>query len=122
MSSQLTDNQEKFLELIFLPEYKNNYAKAAVDAGYSPTTPVTNIVKSVKQEILERVDLYLALNAPKAANSVLDVLDNSDAKGAKAKLEASAMILDRVGISKKERLEIEHKSANGILILPAKKD
>lgn len=118
----LTLNQEKFLELIFLPEYIDNYKQAALDAGYASSTPVSNIVNSLKKEILERVDSYLAQHAPKSVKRVLDVLENPDMKGAKAALEAAAMILDRVGVTKKERLEIEHKAASGVFIIPAKKE
>lgn len=118
----LTDKQTKFLDLIFLPEYIDDYKSAALAAGYSPTTPINNIIDGVKEMILERVEMYLALSAPKSAKRVVDVLNDPEIKGAKAILEASGMILDRVGVVKKDRIEIEHKSASGIFIIPAKKE
>lgn len=122
MESILTDKQEKFLELIFLPEYCNNYKAAAIEAGYSVNTPVWQIVNGLKQEILDRVELNLALHAPNASNKIVEVMNNPDSKGSKSVLDASGMILDRVGIVKKEKLEIDHKSVNGMFILPAKKE
>lgn len=123
MNDDLTEKQAKFLEFIFLPQYVDNYKQAALDAGYSENSSVYDIVRGVQKEILAKVDQYLALNAPRAAKRVLDVLNNSDQKGAKVALDAAGMVLDRVGISKKDRLEVDVKAASGVLILiPAKKD
>lgn len=119
---ELTEKQLKFIELIFLPEYTNKVKQAALDAGYSPATDTYAIMYTLKEEILTRMDYYLAQHAPQCVNRVLDVLINPEQKGAKSVLDAAAMILDRAGISKKERIEVEHKAASGVLILPAKKD
>ena len=47
---------------------------------------------------------------------------NSDAPIPQAnnKLQAAQTILDRVGIAKTERLDINHKVAGGIFIMPEK--
>jgi hypothetical protein len=37
------------------------------------------------------------------------------------KLQAAQTILDRVGVSKTDRLEVNHHAAGGIFILPEKK-
>lgn len=120
MSEDLTDKQKKFLELVFLPEYQDNFTKAAIAAGYSEGTHASDVLRSVSKQYIERLDYYLASKAAKAISKIDSVLDTPDAKGAKALLEASAMILDRIGVSKKERIEIEHKSVSGIFILPKK--
>lgn len=122
MTSDLTEQQEKFLYNIFQPEYQNNYKQAAIDAGYSPNTQVYNIIAGLRKEILAKVDQYLALNAPRSAKRVLDVLDNPEMKGAKVALEAAAMVLDRVGISKKDRMEIDIKTPSGVFLIPKKED
>lgn len=122
MGKQLTEKQEKLLNLLFEDEFINNPRGAMRAAGYSDYTTFNEIVSGIKESIIEKTDQYLALHAAKAVQGVLDVLDNSEQKGAKARLEAASMILDRVGITKKERLEVEHKGASGILIIPAKKE
>jgi len=38
------------------------------------------------------------------------------------KLQAAQSILDRVGVTKKERLEVNHTSTGGVFILPAKEE
>ena len=38
------------------------------------------------------------------------------------KLQAAQTILDRVGVTKQERVEVNHKTSGGVFILPAKKE
>ncbi|ASF00192.1 hypothetical protein [uncultured virus] len=38
------------------------------------------------------------------------------------KLQAAQTILDRVGVTKKERLEVNHNNTGGVFILPAKEE
>lgn len=116
----LTDKQNKFLDLLFSDEYIDNPRGAATIAGYSSNTMVSQIIDSVKDEILRRSDQQLVLHAPKSVKKINDVLDNPHVPGAKTTLDASFGILDRVGISKRERLEVEHKAPSGIVIFPAK--
>lgn len=121
--TDLTEKQEKFLELIFLPEYVDDYKSAALTAGYSENSKVYDILtEPVIKEIVKRVDHFIAVNTPKSINGILRVMQNPDMKGAKALLEASGMLLDRAGISKKERLDIHHDVVSGVFILPVKKD
>lgn len=119
--SELTEKQEKFLTLIFLPEYTNDYQKAKVDAGYHPASSLPDIIKSVKEHIIDRIELELTLGAPKAVAKLFQVMQTPDAKGAKTALDAAGTVLDRVGIVKKEKIELEHKNINGIFIMPSKK-
>lgn len=120
--SDLTEFQTKFLELIFQPQYIGNEKQAAIDAGYSPNTQLLQIYDTLKRELIEKADTILARKIPKSINGIESVLDNPDQKGAKAKLEAATIVLDRVGISKRDRMEIEIKNPSGVFIIPAKKD
>jgi hypothetical protein len=61
------------------------------------------------------------MNSPKAVKKVLDVLDNPHKQGAKTQLDAAQSILDRAGIAKRERLEVEVKAPSGLVFLPPKK-
>jgi hypothetical protein len=117
----LTDKQEKFLELLFDDAYIGQERKAMIDAGYAESSHVSTIIQSLKKEILDRADTFLARKVAKSLHSVMNVMDNPEQKGAKARLESASMVLDRVGLSKKERMEIEHKIADGVIILPSKK-
>jgi hypothetical protein len=122
MGNNLTDQQELFLDLLFSDEFVNDPRGAANVAGYSQKTPIKSIMNGVKEEIIGRTDLYLVLHAPKSVKNIINVLDNPAQAGAKARLDAAAAILDRAGLSKKERVEVEHKAAPGVILLPPKKD
>ena len=58
---------------------------------------------------------------PHAAFKLLDVL-NSDKPIPQAsnKLQAAQTILDRVGLGKSDRLQVDHNVSGGIFILPEK--
>jgi hypothetical protein len=119
---QLTELQERFLDLLFSDEYLNRPREAATAAGYSPKSPLFIIMRGVKDVIVGRIESYLMFNAPKSVKSIVDVLDNPHQVGAKTKLDAAAMLLDRAGIVKRERIEVDVKSTNSVLILPSKKE
>jgi len=120
MARQLTEMQEKFLDALF-GDAEGDVKLAASMAGYAPTT-WNKVVAALKEEILERTEYELALNAPKAARKISSAMDTeeSTAPGVNTRLAAAKEVLDRVGIAKKERLQIEGTGANSIFILPAK--
>ena len=80
MPKELTDLQEKFLNALF-GEAKGNYAKAMRIAGYAPSTNSHVIIQSLRSEIIERAELEMAANAPKAVMSMVGVLDDPTAMG-----------------------------------------
>jgi hypothetical protein len=121
MNEQHKEMQETFIELIFMDEYMNDFRKAANVAGYSQKTPISQIMNSVREEVIKKADTLLAMNSPKAVKKVLDVLDNPHKQGAKTQLDAAQSILDRAGIAKRERLEVEVKAPSGLVFLPPKK-
>ena len=45
-------------------------------AGYSRTTKTAEVVGPLKKEITERAGRMLAMNSPKAAFGIVDVLDD----------------------------------------------
>lgn len=114
---EYTDLQKRFLAA--LPESKGDIRQAMREAGYSDNTPIQEIVKSLKEEILEVTREMLAMNAPFAAASLVEILRNSNVPGIGARLTAIKEILDRVGVIKEEKISVE--STNGIFILPAKR-
>ena len=73
----------------------------------------------MKDDIVERASMMLALNAPKAAFGIVDVLDDPSALGARNAISAAREVLDRSGIVKKEQVEVT-TSQGGLFVLPPK--
>ena len=114
----LTDKQSAFLEAL-LGEARGNIRAAMDIAGYSKTTATTEVVGPLREEITERAGMMLAINAPKAAFGIIDVLDDPSALGARNAISAAREVLDRTGLVKKEQVEVSG-NAGGIFILPPK--
>ena len=118
-TKSLTEKQESFLENLF-GQARGNPREAAKLAGYDENG-YQKVIKSLKQEIIERADGVLATHSPKAVMGMVNALDDDgSAPGANTRLEAAKQILDRVGISKTERIDVNAKVQHGIFILPPK--
>ena len=117
----MTNTQEKFLDVLF-GEAKGNLKKAGELAGYSEHS-YPKVVRNLKQEIISRAENYLATHSAKAATKMVDMLDeDGTTPHANIRLEAAKQILDRIGIVRKDQIDINMKSLHGIFILPAKDD
>ena len=115
---KLTEQQQKFLDVLF-KEANGDPLKAKKLAGYSDNISTPTLLKSLKDEVLDLTKTYLALNAPKAAFALIGGIDNPTELGLKEKLGAAKDILDRVGVVKTEKVQVE--AGPGLMILPAKK-
>jgi hypothetical protein len=63
----------------------------------------------------------LAHNAPKAAFKLLEIMESDKPiPQASNKLTAAQSLLDRVGVSKSETLDINHQVSGGIFLMPDK--
>ena len=118
---QLTDKQLVFLEALMSEECKGSIRKAMNIANYAETTSINSVVSSLKEEINERAATMLAMNAPKAAWGMVDVLDDPGAMGARNSIAAAAQILDRTGLIKKEQIEVKN-TGGAMFILPPKNE
>jgi hypothetical protein len=115
----LTSTQEKFLDALF-GEARGNPRKAGELAGYSDHS-YPKVVRNLKQEIISRAENYLATHSAKAATKMVDMLDeDGTTPHANIRMEAAKQILDRIGIVRKDQIDINMKSLHGIFILPAK--
>ena len=115
----LTDSQEKFLDVLF-GEAKGNPKKAGELAGYSEHS-YPKVLRNLKSEIVSRAENYLATHSAKAASKMVDMLDeDGTTPHAAIRLEAAKQILDRIGIAKKEKVDINVRALQGLFILPAK--
>ena len=117
-TKELTEKQAAFLEAL-LGEARGNIRAAMDMAGYAKNTKTTEVVGPLKEEITERAGMMLAMNAPKAAFGIVDVLDDPSALGARNAISAAREVLDRTGLVKKEQVEVSGNSG-GIFILPPK--
>ena len=114
---KLTEKQQLFLDNLI--ETKGNLKLSAELAGYSGNH--YQVLKSLKHEIVELASNVLAREAPSAAFKLVEVMSSNTAlPQANVKLQAAQTILDRVGVSKTERLDINQNINGGIFILPEK--
>ena len=118
-TTELTEKQKTFLSVLF-GEANCDPRTAAEIAGYAPTS-YPKVVQGLKDQIIERAETVLAAHSPKAALSIANAIDDDGSiPGASIRMEAAKQILDRVGVIKKEKIDINAKVAHGIFILPAK--
>ena len=115
-----TDKQSAFLEAL-MGEARGNIRKAMDIAGYSKGTAASEVTVPLKEEIIERASMMLAMNAPKAAHGLLGVLDDPTALGARNAINAAREVLDRTGLVKREKVEVTN-NGGGMFILPPKSD
>ena len=118
MNKTYTDKQTAFLEAL-LGEARGDIRTAMTIAGYAKTTKTAEIVSSLKEEITERASMMLAMNAPKAAFGIVDVLNDPSSLGARNAISAAREVLDRSGLVKKEQIEVTNNSG-GIFVLRPK--
>jgi phage terminase small subunit len=59
LSRELTERQQKFLEVLF-EEANGDVVQAKLLAGYSGKTSTANVVASMKDEIMDATTLYMS--------------------------------------------------------------
>jgi len=115
----LTDMQEKFLDVLF-GEAQGNPREAAKLAGYSEHS-YPKVIRNLKREITELAENHLSTHSAKAATRLTNLMDeDGTTPHANIRLAAANSVLDRVGIVKKDQLDINMKALHGIFILPPK--
>lgn len=116
---ELNEQQQKFLDAL-AHEAKGNIKQALAIAGYAETSQ-SNIVSSLKDEIVDVATKILAKSAPMASQKLVEILMSDDPiPQVGAKLQAAQTLLDRVGVAKRDKLDVTHTAASGIFILPNK--
>ena len=114
---ELTEMQQIFLDNVVTTG--GDLKKAAELAGYKGNH--YQVIKSLKDELVDMAQNLLAHNAPRAAMKLVEVMDSDrPVPQASSKLQAAQTILDRVGVAKTERLNIDHNVSGGLFILPQK--
>ena len=116
-SKTLTEKQQKFLDCLI--ETNGDPKQAAELAGYSGNH--YQVIAALKDEVIDLATNVLANSAPEAAFKLVEIMNtNRPIAQIGNKLQAAQAILDRVGVTKKERLDINHNIDGGVFILPAK--
>lgn len=117
---KLTEQQQAFLDALS-GQARGNIKQALVIAGYAETSS-SAVVDALKEEIIDVANKILAKSAPRAAEKLVEILESDDPiPQVSAKLQAAQTLLDRVGISKREKLDVTYTAAGGIFLLPEKR-
>ena len=117
MARELTGKQKAFLQVLF-DEAGGNMVTAKMMAGYSESSSTAEIVKGLKEEILEATQMYMARNAPRAAMAMTGALFDPTELGIRDKMSAAKELLDRVGLVKTEKMQVE--ASGGVMLMPPK--
>ncbi len=117
MARQLTAKQQVFLNVLF-DEAAGNVTLAKKIAGYSDSSSTSEIVKGLKEEILEATQMYMARNAPQAAVAMAGALMDPTELGIRDKMSAAKELLDRTGLVKTEKMQVE--ASGGVMLMPPK--
>ena len=117
MTRALTEKQQKLLAVLF-DEAGGDIVTAKKIAGYSDATSSTEIINSLKEEILDATSAYMARNAPKAAMAMVGALYDPTELGIRDKMSAAKELLDRTGLVKTEKMQVEAKG--GVMLMPPK--
>ncbi len=116
---ELTTKQQSFLDNLI--ECQGDAKKAAELAGYK--SHYHHVVKTLKSEILELTQEILANSAPKAAFKLIEIMESKrPIVQANNKLTAAQTLLDRVGVSRVDKVDVNHNVGSGsIFLMPDKK-
>lgn len=111
--------QAAFLEHLF-GDANGDIRTAMRLAGFSDNTKMREVLRPLREEIVEQASMVLAANAPKAVFSMVGVLNDPGSMGARNAVSAAKEILDRAGLVKKEQIEVTTQGG-GMFVLPPKK-
>ena len=123
VKKNLTQKQENFLTALF--SNGGNISEALKTAKYSHHSR-KDVLASLKEEIAERTKVMLSGAAVKAADNIIKTMDvDVDAEIPTNRLElryrAAGDVLDRIGITKRQQIDVSGEIKLGIVLLPSKK-
>ena len=123
IKKNLTQKQDNFLTALF--SNGGNISEALKTAKYSHHSR-KDVLASLKEEIAERTKVMLSGAAVKAADNIIKTMDvDVDAEIPTNRLElryrAAGDVLDRIGITKRQQIDVSGEIKHGIVLLPSKK-
>jgi len=118
---EYTEKQQSFLDNLV---HAGGDSKLAAEmAGYADGV-YPQVVKALKEEIIDLAAQILAQSAPKAAMKLVEVMESdSPIPQSNVKIQAAQTILDRIGLGKMDRIDVNHNisdNTGALFILPAK--
>ena len=117
---KLSEKQQSFLDNLL--NTGGDPKKAAELAGYAEGS-YPQVMKTLREEMIDLASHILAQSAPKAAIKLVHVMDSDEPiPQANIRLQAAQTILDRIGLGKADRVNVNHTTDGGIFILPAKQE
>tara|TARA_R110002020_G_scaffold8323_1_gene33588 strand:- start:1507 stop:1911 length:405 start_codon:yes stop_codon:yes gene_type:complete len=122
VKKDLTKKQEVFLDMLF--SNGGNVIEAMEVAKYHPSSR-SNLLTSLRNEIAERTKSSLAGAAAKSAKRIEEALDADGTiptSQMETRMKAAADILDRVGVGKRQEIDIKAEVIHGVVLLPPKKE
>jgi hypothetical protein len=112
-------NKKQLAFLDHLVDTQGDAKKAAELAGYK--SHYHHIVKTLKNEIIALTQEILANSAPRAAFKIVEIMESTrPVIQASNKLTAAQTLLDRIGIGKIDKIDVNHSVGGGIFLLPDK--
>ena len=117
---ELTPKQEKFLDELMT---NGGHVKNAVAAAGYKEQSRSWLTRSLRDEIIDRTRNMLATNSVKAASRIVEGLDadgTTPLNQMDHRFKSAETILDRVGLGKKQQVEVEGNIMHGIIMLPSK--
>lgn len=121
MPKSLTDQEQAFIENLFDPTYKGNASAAARAAGYPPTTKPSSLISRFSDEILAYGEKVLVSHTPRAIMEMVKIFDDPTHPNTKDVILVAKEIMDRAGLSKKDRSQENGTALSAVFILPPKK-
>lgn len=117
-NTNLTDMQEAFLDALF--ENSGDVDASLKQVGYRLKDRNT-VLRALAAEIKDRAELYMAGHSVKSAMTLAGVLEDPTALGTDKKIVAARELLDRVGLVKQEKVQVDTGDSRAVVILPAKR-
>ncbi len=123
--TRLTEKKQKFIEAYWEAvengiKEKEALKMAKIEAGYADNVSIPSIVRTLGDDILTHANIELKLALPKAVKSLKSILEDPEQKGASNAIAASASVLDRAGVVKKESHQVNVTMPSGIAFMPPK--
>jgi hypothetical protein len=118
--SKLSAQEQAFIDHLFDGQVMRHPDEAKQMAGYPKDYPVLKIVKAVRQELIDKYDDFLALYAPKGMVGLMQVLESPETPGSAIKLKAVVELLNRAGVTTKEKKEAQAEVQSFVYFLPNK--
>lgn len=116
-----SDQQKTFAKSLVWDELSPK--EAATKAGYSHSS-VQWLTDNLRDLIIEETEKYLATYGPQAGRTLVDstTVEGSVLPGVEKRINAATQILDRIGLTKKDRPQQIQQGQIGIVFLPPKEN